>query len=197
MASINPPPMNDHLKPAFDILSELEKAGLDSWVYGGVSIAAVARQFFRPNRDIDLFVKEEDFVRTKTFLEQECAEYNLEPHYQAPKRASDKPKLELIPKGKRRRGSHDDLLSVVPVYRENDKVIFRYPKPEIYPVQIFDRIERRIGNYRLFTPPDQCIKDVFKNHMIARPDKRTHPYYIADAKHILSPEDFAELHWKI
>lgn len=189
--------MNDHLKPAFDILAELEKAGFVYWVFGGVSIAAVAEHFFRKNRDIDLFVKEGDFDKAKLFLEQVCAKYDLEPHYSPPKRASDKPKLELTPTGRRRRGSHSDLLSVVPVYRDHSSIIFRYPKPEVYPVEMLKRIERRIGDYQCFTPPDQCIKIIFKNHMIARPDKRTHPYYIADAKHILSPEDFAELNWKI
>lgn len=189
--------INEHLKPAFSILAALDNAPIEYWVFGGVSIAAAAGHFFRKNRDIDLFVKEDDFVRTKSFLEQECAKHNLELRYHAPKRASDKPKLDLIPKGRRRGGSHDDLLSVVPVYREDDNIIFRYPKPETYKIQILDRIERRIGNYRFFAPPDQCIKDIFKNHMRVRCKKRKNPLYIADAKHILLPEDFTELNWKI
>lgn len=33
--------------------------------------------------------------------------------------------------------------------------------------------------------------------MIARLDKRPDPLYIADARHILSSEDYAELNWKM
>lgn len=189
--------MNDHLKPAFSLLAELDKACMDYWVYGGISIAAITGKFFRKNRDIDLFVKDVDFGKAKSFLERECCKHNLVPNYFPPKRATDKPKFELMPKGKQRRGSHDDLLSLIPVYRKDGNIVFRYPKPEIYPVQILDRIERRIDDYRFFTPPDQYIKEIFKNHIRARPDKKAHPYYIADAKHILSSKDLAELDWKI
>ena len=188
--------MNDHLKPAFDILSELEKAGLDYWVYGGVGIAGCLGRFVRENKDIDVFVTNENFDRTTKCFEQECHRYGLLPKYEPPKKPGERPKVELIPASDRR-----DLMSLIPVFIEENNVVFKYKQKrggdETYPKQILERVERKITEYRFFTPADRFIKEIFKKHMTARPDKRTRPEFITDARTILSPEDLAELDWRI
>lgn len=183
--------MNEHLKPAFEILTELEKAGIEYWVYGGIGVAASVGRFIRRNKDMDVFVKEDDFERAERALNLFCIENRF-------KLESDergvKPKIKIIINGK-------ESLSLIAVYETVDSIIFKYRKKwggdECYGRQLLERVERKISHFRFFTPPDQYIKEIFKNHMRARPEKKSRADYITDAKHILSSEDFAELSWKI
>lgn len=182
--------MNEHLKPAFSILSEFEKTGIEYWVYGGVSIAACVGHFIRRNKDVDVFVKEVDFDRTRSFLDQERRKHDLGRKYLPAKSSADKPKFELRPKGQRK-----DLLSVIPIYMDGGNIVFKYPKPEIYAIHILNRIGRRIDDFRFFTPPDEYIKEIFINHIKARPDKKDRPEFITDARAILSAEELAGMNW--
>ena len=46
---------------------QIERAGIPYWVYGGIAVAGIAGQFIRPSPtvDVDIFVFEEDFERTR------------------------------------------------------------------------------------------------------------------------------------
>jgi hypothetical protein len=183
--------MNDHLKPAFSIVAELEKSGIESWVYGGVGIAGSVGRFIRENKDIDVFVLESDIDRAKHVLNR----LSIENHYRLESnKKGGRLKIKIIISGKER-------FSVIAVYETADSIVFKYPEKwggdEFYQKQILERVERHISEFRFFTPPDKCIKEIFINHIKARPDKKSRQNFIADAKHILSPEELADLNWNI
>jgi hypothetical protein len=183
--------MNDHLKPAFDILVELENAGLPYSVYGGVAIAGFVGNFFRRNRDIDVFITNDYFEKAEQVLKGSCIEkqFRLEVN-----KEGIKPKINYFVNEKER-------LSVIAVIEAGNSIVFKYEEKwggdETYHRQILERVERRVGKYRFFTPPDLYIKEIFKNHMKGRREKKSRREYVADAGHILGPEDFVELNWKI
>ena len=87
---------------------------------------------------------------------------------------------------------------MIPVYPKNNVAVFKYPEGEqIYSDQIFNKIKRNISGFRFFTPPNEYIKELFINHIIARPDKRSRLKYKIDAKAILNSEELAKLDWLI
>jgi hypothetical protein len=183
--------MNDHLKPALSLLAELDKAGMEYWVYGGVSIAAYAGRFIRENKDVDVFVREDDFDRSEHVLNLFCIEnrFGLESD-----KSGVKPKINIIIRGEER-------FSMIAVYETADSIVIKYQKTwggdEYYSKQLLERVERKISDFRFFTPPDRYIKEMFKNHIKARPKKKCRPEFITDARAILSPEELADLNWKI
>lgn len=185
--------MNKHLEPVFKIiLPELEKSKIDYWVYGGVSVAAYVGRFIRQNPDADVFVKDNDFERVKLILEDLCNKNNFNLKLSTSKETG-RPKIEIT--------DSDEILSVIPVYHENNVVLFRYEKKyggdEKYSNQILEKVERNIADYRFFTPQNEYIKELFINHIIARLNKRGRPKYKIDAKAILNSEELAKLEWHI
>ena len=183
------PSLNKHLEPVFEILlPELEKAGIEYWVYGGVSIAAFAEKFIRENKDVDIFVKETEFESTRSILDNLCNQNNFRLISCKPLRRTQRPKLEIkIDKRER--------LSVVPVYLKDNMVEFRFEKGlEKYRCQILEKVERNISGYRFFTPPNEYIKSVFKNYLTSRPDKKNKPKIQTDAKAILTPNELDQFY---
>jgi len=177
--------MNEHLEPVFKILlPALEEAGIDCWVYGGVGVAAFAGKFIRKNKDVDIFVKETDFGKTKLLLDNLCNKnnYNLKSSIS---KETGRPKIE------------DKIFSVIPVYQKVNKVIFKYNKNKLdklgnqeYPDKILERVERNILNYRFFTPQNKFIKEMFINHIKARPDKNKRDNFKKDARAIFTSEEY-------
>lgn len=181
--------MNQSLKPVFDkLLTKLESEGIDYWVYGGVSIAAYAGYFIRKNKDVDIFVKEDDFKKAKLLFKK----INSINDYECKCVAGNRPKIKIMIDNKER-------LSVIPVYLDDGTVLFKYPdgnKIKKYNYKILKRIERKLNDYRFFTPDNSFIKQLFINHIEARSDKKERPEIQQDAKAILSPQDFSYLNWK-
>lgn len=184
--------MNKHLKPVFYVLLPgLEKAKIDYWVYGGVSVAAYAGEFIRENKDVDIFVREEDFKKAVSILQKICNENNFKPKYCQPKEKNEKPKLDI-------KIDNEKRFSIIPVFLKNGSVEFKYPKGnEKYSDKILERVERNISGYRFFTPRNEYIKEIFINHITSRPDKKKRKNFQKDAKAILNSDELAELDWPI
>ena len=184
--------MNEHLEPIFKILlPELERAGIDYWVYGGVSVAAYAGKFIRLNKDVDIFVKNNDFGKVKLILEDLCNKNNFALFNHLPPKNSFRPKLDI-------KIENEERLSVIPVYLKDDKVEFKYKDGnQLYSNKILNKIERNISGFRFFTPPNEYIKKLFSNHIIARSDKKSRLKIKKDAKAIFSLEELAKLDWRI
>ena len=184
--------MNKHLEAVFNILlPELGKFGIEYWVYGGVSIAAYAGRFIRRNKDVDVFVKNIDFEKAKLILENLCIQNTFELIYKLPKNANSKPKIDIKIKDIER-------MSVIPVYQKNNVIEFKYPEGnEEYPRKILEKVERNISGFIFFTPPDEYIKNIFINHIKARPDKKIRKNFQIDAKAVLNQNELKMLEWQI
>ena len=127
-------------------------------VYGGISIAACAGKFIRDNEDVDIFVRYVDFEKAKSILDSLCYQKNFELKYHPPK-SNDKPKIDI-------KIDNEKRFSMVPVYQENNNIVFKYPKNnEIYPNQNIEIAERTISGYRFFTSQDKFIKMMFIKHI--------------------------------
>jgi len=183
--------MNKHLEPVFRILLHgIEKTGFNYWVYGGVSVAAYAGKFFRSNKDVDIFVRDNEFERIRLILQKLCDQNNFELIQEGEK--SKRPKIEIKINGYKK-------FSMIPICQKDNIVVFLYEKryggDQEYPNQILERVERDIFGYRFFTPQDGFIKEMFINHIKARPDKKNRDNFKIDAKAILNSGDFAKLNW--
>lgn len=178
--------MNVHLEPVFRILlPELERAEIEYWVYGGIGIAACAGRFIRRNADVDIFVKDTAFEKTRSILQDTCCQNLLKLKSKRLKRVG-RPKLEVIGKG--------EILSVVPAYVEGKVVRFEFSnRPAEYPFQMLERVERNISSYRFFTPRDEYIKGLFITYLTLRPRVKKKPKIRTDAKVVLTPDEFREL----
>lgn len=179
--------MNEHLQPVLGtLLPELERGGIQYWVYGGVGVAAVVGEFSRRNTDVDIFVEEPDFVKATSLLENKCREIGFAPNLIVGRR----PKFEV----KEKVTDKDDILSVVPVYRKDGSVTFIFQRRSAtYPDEIIDRIRRNIGDYEFFTPPDKWIQELFKTYVRNRPEKKKCGKVLEDAQKILTLEERREL----
>ncbi|MEI8229955.1 MAG: hypothetical protein WCG83_02340 [Candidatus Peregrinibacteria bacterium] len=181
--------VNRHLEPVFKILlTGLEKSEIDYWVYGGVSVAALAGRFIRPNADVDIFVKKGDFEKAKEILEELCEKH----HFGKPnevERSERRDKLEI--KNERKEG-----LSVVTVKVDGQTVRHMFGNiSQDYPSQILNKVERKISGFRFFTTTDEYIKIMFKDYLKLRVDKplRTTKEKIKrDAKEMLTDAEFSE-----
>lgn len=180
--------MNRHLDPVFNILLPgLDKVGISYWVYGGISVAALAGQFIRKNEDVDIFIKEVDYLNANSVLEKLCAENGFR-FDQCKPLPNGRPKLNIVINNKER-------LSIVPVYMKGAGVKFKFDgNSEEYPNLILEKVHRNISGYRFITPPDKCIKTLFKNYLASRSDKKNKPKLRKDAETILSPEELAEIY---
>lgn len=181
--------MNEHLKIVFEVLLPgLEEAQIDYWVYGGIGVAAHAGSFIRKNKDVDIFVRNTDFEYARSVLGDLCKQNNfkLKPDSQ---KDDERPKVEI---------EIDSIkkFSIIPIYQKDNVVVFKYKDgDQKYPNQILERVERNISGCRFFTSQDKFIKDMFINHIKARPGKKTREKIKKDAKAILSFEEFSALDW--
>lgn len=180
--------MNKHLEGVFKLLlPRLEKEGINYWVYGGVGIAAYIGRFIRENCDVDIFVKETDFQKTKSILDVLCKQNNFVLKVRKPLK-NGRLKLDII--------IDKEKLSVVPVYLKDTIIEFKFWKGSVeYPYRVLEQVERNISGYRFFTPSDEYIKKLFINYLTSRPDKKNKPKIKDyDAKAILTEEEFSEIY---
>lgn len=181
--------MNEYLKSVFEIiLPTLEQAQIDYWVLGGMSIAAYGAKFYRENNDVDVFIKNTDFEKAESLLKNLCKQnaYIFAPNFKTPGR----PKIEIKIKGK-------EIFSIIPIFQKGNKVLFIYSDgKQEYPNEILEKVKRNLSNYRFFTSQNKFIKEMFINHVKARPDKLNRRKIIADAKVLLSPEERQKLGFK-
>lgn len=176
--------MNKHLELVFKILlPELEKNKIDYWVYGGISIAAFVGEFIRENRDVDVFIKDSDFEKAGSILQDLCRQND----FKLSRIENRRPKIEI-------KINDGGKFSMIPIYQKNNIVTFLYESnyggDEEYPIQILEKVERNIDGYKFFTPQDEFIKDKLINHIIARSDKKKRDYFKKDAKEILTDEEY-------
>ncbi len=176
--------MNDHLEPVFKILlPALEDAGIDYWVYGGVSIAGYVGNFIRENEDIDIFIKEADFQKAKHKLEDICKQNNYRLLYWSNRRIKIDVKI-----------NRKERLSAIPIYLKESKAILKFWKDsEEYPIEILEKVKRDIFGYEFFTPPDKYVKQLFVNYLLARKDKSRKPKLKIDAEAILTLPEVKKL----
>jgi hypothetical protein len=164
------------------ILPALEAAKINYWAYGGVSIAARNGNFFRQNQDVDVFVKENDFNNAKQSIKNVCNLNDLD--FVLCKSNKNRPKVEVKKNDK-------EIFSVIPVYMQNNHVLFRYNDgDQEYDRGILQRVERRLSDYEVITPPNISIKELFINHIKARPDKVKKQNFQKDGQNILSKLEF-------
>ena len=180
--------MNEHLEPVFKILlPDLEKAGIDYWVYGGIAVAAYAGDFQRPNPDADIFVKEKDCNKTKLLLEEICGKQEnagLKECNLLNKGGFSRPKFEVKINGRER-------LSVVPVYLRDDRVILVFGNgAKDFSEDLLEKVERNISGYKFFTPPNKYIREIFLNCFRHKRGWKEREDIRTDAKIILSREEF-------
>ena len=183
--------MNKHLEPVFHVLlPELEKAGIDYWVYGGISIAAYAGKFIRDNQDVDIFVRDVDFENAKSILDGLCNKNGYELKFYPRKDNNDRSKLEI-------KIDNIEVFSMISTCQSNNIVELKYPVKyggnEKYSDQILERVKRNISDHRFFTSRDKFIKEMFVNHIKARPDKKKRGKIKIDARAILSLEERSSL----
>lgn len=174
--------LNTHLKPVFEILLPgLNIADINYWVFGGVANAAYVGKFIRNNKDVDIFVKETDFQKTILILKDVCVSNGFELISHTPQ--DGRPKIDIKINGK-------ELLSVIPVYLRENIIEFRFGKViDRYPIQVLDRVERNIDGNRFYTPPNEYIKRIFLNHLMARRDKLNRPGVKTDIEAVFTPEE--------
>lgn len=180
--------MNEHLEPIFKIfLSGLEEAGVDYWVYGGVAVATLAGKFVRKNRDVDIFVKDEDFDKIKLLLKEICSKQDnagLKECNLLNKGGFSRPKLEVKINGRER-------LSVVPVYLRDDRAILVFGNgAKDFSEDLLEKVERDISGYRFFAPPNKHIRGIFLNCFRYKRGWKEREDVRTDAKIVLSSEEF-------
>lgn len=176
--------MNEHLEPIFNLfLPKLEENKIDYWVYGGISIAAFVGKFVRENKDVDVFIKETDFEKAKLLLDGLCKQNNSILKL----KGNERPKIEI-------KVNSTERFSLIPIYQKDNIVVFKYGNRfggnQKYPNRILKRVKRNISGYRFFTPQNEFIKEIFINHMKARPNKKNRPEFRTDAAAILTPEEY-------
>jgi len=181
--------MNEHLRSVFKmLLPELEKSGVDYWVYGGVGVAAYAGKFFRRNDDVDAFVKDSDFDRAKSILRKMLGTQNsiyLKECNLLKRGKFDRPKFEL-------RIGKEEIMSVVPVFQVNNTATLVFGNgPQELSSEILKKVERNLSGYRFFTSENQYIKETFIKCLPARINGRSRENVQKDAKMILGPNEYA------
>jgi len=180
--------INKHLDPVFNVLlPKLEEAKIDYWVYGGISVAAFAGKFVRKDRndDVDIFVKEEDFLKAKFTLKPFCiGNFKLKDHHPLIRGAYKRPKFDI------KNGKHEGL-SIVPIYLEDNKITLVFGSGiEMYSNGILNKVERNIESYRFISPRNEYIKLLFINYLRSNRSK----VKMEDARAILTTNEFNRLY---
>ncbi|TSA44810.1 hypothetical protein D4R52_03610 [bacterium] len=184
--------MNEHLKPVFEIiLSALERAKIEYSVFGGIAVAGMRGYFYRPNKDVDVCVIEKDYLTARKILSDLALRENwrfAEDHDLAPGR----PKYELFFRGQR-----DDFLSVIPVFKTPEGVVFKFYKNEqIYEDDIWNRQKQTIGNFTFYRFKDNYVKQlclVHVRHLGRKVFEPKYRKYLDDLEGIISKEEFDKI----
>lgn len=179
--------MNKLLKPVFEVLlPKLKEFKIDYWVFGGLSIAAYAGRFIRDNNDVDIFVKDIDFKRAESILDDLCRQNNFKIKSGSQKK-DKRPKIEI-------EIDTIERFSMIPTYQEDGMVVFKYKDgDQKYHNDILKKVERNISGFNFVTPQNKFIKDMFINHIEIRPDKKNREKIKIDAGAILSFDERSRL----
>lgn len=150
--------MNEHLELVFKILlPRLEKEGINYWVYGGVAIAGVRGNFYRYNRDIDIFVLDKDYKKAIDIIKA-TSDSNLW-IFKPAKSLDNRPKSELFIDGKER-------LSIVPIYERDSEIEFIFENgPKKFARESLKLVIRYIGAYKFITPSEDLLKELLRCYL--------------------------------
>jgi len=180
--------MNKYLEPVFNILLPgLEKADIDYWVYGGIAVATFATKFIRDNPDVDIFIRDKEFSKARSILEDICnkqSDINLKECNLLKRGNYSRPKLEA-------KIDRVERLSVVPVYLRDDSAVLVFGNGvKEFSVRILEKVERSLSGYRFFTPPNTYVKEIFLNCFRSKKNWKEREDIKKDAKVILSSREF-------
>lgn len=154
-------PLNEHLAVIFkEVLATLTNAGIKYWVFGGIGIAGIVGKFLRENKDVDVYILNDDFAKAESVLRQ-----LVENHgdwdadgwvlsYSMMKKTK-RPKLELSIKGVER-------FSVVPVYKVADGVEFRVIETFKLPNEALIQELKSVNGFQFFSPPKEILLNLFR-----------------------------------
>ena len=173
--------MNEHLRSVFNvILPVLDLSNVKYWVFGGIANAAFVGNFFRRNKDVDIFILDKDFQHTKVIIEAIIKKNNW--IRKDDNSIKDRPKFEL-------KIDNEEIFSVIPVYKIDGKIELRlYKNIKRYPIDILNQTHRQLGGFDFYTPSDEYIKYIFIAYLETRPDLRVRQK--EDAMKILTKEEF-------
>jgi hypothetical protein len=186
---------NQHLTTIFnEVLPIFTTEGIKYFVFGGIGIAGIVGTFFRENEDVDIYVSDTDFSKVESILKALCAEHGAwdadgwSLNYSQLKK-TQRPKLDLCIKGK-------ECLSVAPVYERDEAVEFRALDIFTLPKEALIQVQRSVGGFDFFSPPDDILKTLLRNILesyIGRQKSLEEcEKYLLDATMVLSQEEQAK-----
>lgn len=183
--------MNEHLLPVYNLIfPSLREENILFWVHGGVAVASIRGEYLRKNGDIDVFVEEEYFGKTKEILEQLCMtvpEWKLS--YTV--LGNIRPKVEIY-------SGREEIFSLIPVYKNEDNVKFVFPNggSRNFPSDILSPVKRILNGFEFNSVPDKYIKELFYNHynlLLKRNYEGSHmKNYIIDKEYLDSLENIQQ-----
>jgi len=154
--------LNNHLAIIFDeVLPALTGAGIKYWVFGGVGIAGIVGRFLRDNKDIDVYIVEDDFTKAELVLKnlvEKHGDWDADTwalSYSMMKKTR-RPKLEISIKGVER-------FSLVPVYKVADSVEFRVKEIFKLPSEALIQESKTIDEFTFFSPPNDVLLNMFRS----------------------------------
>lgn len=180
--------MNKHLEPVFNLLlPALDKAGIDYWVYGGVSVAAYEGRFIRDNDDVDIFVRDRDYEKVEPILkgiQSNNVSIGLKNCRTLDRDGYKRPKLEVWI-------DDNEIMSVVPTFLKYENLVLVFGNgAKNYSVEILEKNERNLSGFTFITPSNKYIKRIFLDCLPSRINSRSKERVQKDAKAILSTEEY-------
>jgi hypothetical protein len=154
------------------------------------ALDVLERRFMRENRDVDIFVLENNY-QALIHLVSDISAVLCWKWRDTELKNRKRPKREFFANSTRH-----DIFSIVPVYKVADRVIFRFTSDKCLPESVLFQKRRSIGNYSLFTPDTDFIRELFIHNLeyLSRSKKlernALREKYKIDAKVILSQEEY-------
>lgn len=177
--------LNSHLEVIFnEVLPALNDARIKYYVFGGIGIAGITGKFLRENKDVDVYILEQDFTKAEKVLRE-----LVEKHgdwdadgwvfsYSMMKKTK-RPKIELSIKGTER-------FSIIPVYKVDDGIEFRVVEVFKLPNEALIQEQKSADGFNFFSPPNQVLLEMFRSlieRYIAHYNKPEPPK--EDSRHII------------
>ena len=187
--------LNEHLEVIFnEVLPALTDAGIKYYVFGGIGMAGIVGRFLRENKDIDVYVLENDFDKAEIVLRQlveKHGDWDADTwvlSYSMMKKTR-RPKLEISIKGTER-------FSVVPVYKVDDSVEFRVIETFKLSDEALTQELKTVDGFKFYSPPNDVLLDMFRSlieRYIAHYNKPEPPKeenrHIIDARAVFPKEE--------
>ena len=190
--------LNQHLIPIFEeVLPALANAGIKYWVFGGIGIAGIVGKFLRENKDVDVYVQEEDFLKAEPVLKRLCEEHGSwdadgwDLRYSMLKN-NGRPKFDIFIK-------KVEHFSLVPVYKIEDGVEFRVLETFRLPNDALTQDLKTVDGFQFFSPPKDVLLALFRSlieRYIIHYNKPTpideNSKHLIDARAVFSKEEVDE-----